>query len=131
MPLKLTLKAHEKVLIGTAVVVNGGTKAELIVLNTVPVLRERDVLTEDEANTPARRVYYTVLNMYANPGHEAEYHKIYFKLIRDFIDAVPNAKVLSLIAEMSQRILEGNHYQALKECRKLIDYETEVLTNAQ
>ena len=131
MPLKLTLKAHEKVLIGTAVIANGGAKSEITVLNTVPVLREKDILTEEEADTPAKRIYFVVLNMYANPDGEAEYHKLYFRLIREFIDAVGNARILEIIAEMSQRILEGNHYQALKECRRLIEYETEVLENAQ
>lgn len=131
MPLKLTLKAHEKVLVGTAVIANGGSKAEIIVLNTVPVLRERDIITEEEADTPAKRVYFTVLNMYANPDREPEFHKTYFKLIREFIDAVPNPKVLEIVANMSQQILEGNHYQALKECRKLIEYETEILNYAK
>ena len=129
MPLKLTLKAHEKVLIGSAVLANGESKADIIVLNTVPVLREKDIITEDEADTPAKRIYFTILNMYADPRNEGEYHKIFFKLVRDFIDAVPNPKVLGIIADMSQRILEGNHYQALKECRKLIEYETEVLNH--
>ena len=131
MPLKLSLRAHEKVLIGSAVIANGNSKADIVVLNTVPVLREKDIITEEEANTPARRIYFSVLNMYADPRNEANYHKIYFKLIRDFIDAVPNAKVLSIIADMSQRILEGNHYQALKECRKLMDYEAEVLNHVK
>ena len=51
MPLKLTLKPNEKILIGTAVITNAGPKSELIVQNTVPVLRERDIITEDKADT--------------------------------------------------------------------------------
>ena len=31
--------------------------------------------------------------------------------------------------ETSQKILEGDHYQALKICKKLLNYEAELLTN--
>ncbi|KAF0118435.1 MAG: flagellar protein FlbT [Rhodospirillaceae bacterium] len=127
MPLKLTLKPYEKVLIGNAVIASGGSKAEIVVMNTVPVVRERDVLTEEEADTPAKRVYFIILSMYADPGTETLYHKTYFRLIREFIDASRNEKVLDMIVNMSQKILSGNHYQALKICRKLITYEERVL----
>ncbi|MBI4966815.1 MAG: flagellar biosynthesis repressor FlbT [Rhodospirillales bacterium] len=131
MPLKITLKPHEKALIGTAVIANGSTKAELVILNKVPVLKEREIITADEADTPAKRIYVSILNMYANPRNERDYHDLYFSLIRQFIDAVPNEKVLGLFMEMSQKILEGDHYQALKVCRKLIDYEKEVLDHGK
>ena len=55
MPLKLTLKPNEKILIGTAVITNAGPKAELIVQNTVPVLRERDIITEEKADTRGKK----------------------------------------------------------------------------
>jgi flagellar protein FlbT len=131
MPLKITLKPHEKALIGTAVIANGATKAELVILNKVPVLKEREIITAEDADTPAKHIYVCILNMYANPRNERDYHDIYFQLIRQFIDAVPNEKVLGLFMEMSQKILEGDHYQALKACRKLIDYEKEVLDHGQ
>lgn len=131
MPLKITLKPHEKALIGTAVIANGSTKAELVILNKVPVLKEREIITADEADTPAKRIYVSILNMYANPRNERDYHDLYFSLIRQFIDAVPNEKVLGIFMEMSQKILEGDHYQALKVCRKLIDYEKEVLDHGK
>jgi flagellar protein FlbT len=131
MPLKITLKPHEKALIGTAVISNGATKAELVILNKVPVLKEREVITADEADTVAKKIYVTVLNMYANPRQEKDFHDIYFSFVREFIDAVPNERVLGIIMEMSQRILEGDHYQALKVCRKLIEFEQEVLNHGQ
>ncbi len=127
MPLKLTLKPYEKALIGNAVIANGGSKAEIVVMNTVPVVRERDVLTEEEADTPAKRIYFIILSMYADSRKEAQYHKTYFRLIREFIDASHNEKVLDMIVDMSQKILSNSHYQALKICRKLIAYEEQVL----
>ena len=76
MPLKLTLKPNEKVLIGTAVISNAGQKSELVIQNTVPVLREKDIITEENANTICRKIYHVILNMYVEPRNEKEYHDV-------------------------------------------------------
>jgi len=129
MPLKLTLKPNEKVLIGTAVLTNAGSKAEIIIQNNVPVLREKDIITEENADTIAKRIYFIVLNMYVDAKNESEYHTIYFKLINELMDIAPNTEVLALIMEISQKILEGEHYIALKICKKLLNYELELMAN--
>ena len=129
MPLKLTLKPNEKVLIGTAVITNAGQKSEIIIQNTVPVLREKDIITEENADTLAKKLYYIILSMYVDRKNENEFHKIYFKLIDELFDALPDRRNLAMVMAISRKILEGNHYQALKECRKLIEFESETLAN--
>ena len=129
MPLKLTLKPNEKVLIGTAVLTNAGSKAEIIIQNNVPVLREKDIITEENADTIGKKVYFIVLNMYVDAKNESEYHTIYFKLVNELMDIAPNTEILALIMEISQKILEGEHYIALKVCKKLLNYELELMAN--
>ena len=129
MPLKLTLKPNEKVLIGTAVVTNAGQKCEIIIQNTVPVLREKDIITKENADTICKKIYHTILNMYVDPQNEKEHHDIYFKLVKELFNAAPNQVVLALTMEVSQKILEGNHYQAVKTCKKLLNFEAELLAN--
>ena len=129
MPLKLTLKPNEKVLIGTAVLTNAGSKAEIIIQNNVPVLREKDIITEENADTIGKKVYFIVLNMYVDAKNESEYHTIYFKLINELMDLAPNTEILALIMEISQKILEGEHYIALKVCKKLLNYESELMAD--
>lgn len=129
MPLKLTLKPNEKILIGTAVIMNAGQKAELIIQNTVPVLRERDIITEEKADTLVKKIYFIILSMYVDPKNEGGYHSIYFKLVKELFNAAPDQVVLALVMEISQKILEGNHYQALKACRKLLNFEAELMAN--
>lgn len=131
MPLKITLKPHEKVLIGSAVIVNGGSKSELVVLNKVPVLRSKEIITPEQADTVAKNIYLAILNMYADPRNEKKYHDYYFVFVREFLSAVPTATSLSITMEISQKILEGDHYQALKVSRKLIDYEQEVMQHVK
>ena len=129
MPLKLTLKPNEKVLIGTAVLTNAGSKAEIIIQNNVPVLREKDIITEENADTISKKIYFIVLNMYVDPKNESEYHSIYFKLINELMDIAPNTEILAMIMEISQKILEGEHYIALKACKKLLNYELELMAD--
>ncbi|MDP6180867.1 MAG: flagellar biosynthesis repressor FlbT [Desulfatiglandales bacterium] len=129
MPLKLTLKPNEKVLIGTAVIVNVGQKSEIIIQNTVPVLRERDIITEEKADTLSKKIYYVILNMYVDSDKEAKFHEIYFKLIKELFNVWPDERVLTMVMEISRKILEGNHYRALKLCKKLVNFEAEVLAN--
>jgi flagellar protein FlbT len=129
MPLKLTLKPNEKVLIGTAVLTNAGSKTEIIIQNNVPVLREKDIITEENADTISKKIYFIVLNMYVDPKKESDYHTIYFKLINELMDIAPNTEVLAMIMEISQKILEAEHYMALKACKKLLNYELELMAN--
>jgi len=52
MPLRLTLKSQERVIIGGAVVKNGDSRTELHVENKVPILRETDILSPKLVKTP-------------------------------------------------------------------------------
>ncbi len=129
MPLKLTLKPDEKVLIGTAVLTNAGPKAEIIIQNTVPVLREKDIISEEKADTLVKKIYFIILSMYVDSKNEQKFHDIYFKLVKELFNACPDQVILALVVEVSQKILEGKHYQALKACKKLLKFEAELLAN--
>ncbi len=129
MPLKLTLKPDEKVLIGTAVLTNAGPKAEIIIKNTVPVLREKDIISEEKADTLVKKIYFIILSMYVDSKNEQKFHDIYFKLVKELFNACPDQVILALVVEVSQKILEGKHYQALKACKKLLKFEAELLAN--
>jgi flagellar protein FlbT len=61
--------------------------------------------------------------------NEKEYHSIYFKLINEMFEKVPNQGVIALVMKISQKIIEGEHYQALKICKKLLNFELELLAN--
>ena len=76
MPLKLTLKPDEKVLIGTAVLTNAGPKAEIIIQNTVPVLREKDIISEENADTVVKKIYFVILSMYVDSKNEQKFHNL-------------------------------------------------------
>ena len=128
MALKISLKPHERMIIDGAVVSNGTVKCELIIENNVPILRQKDIMSEKEANSPARRIYFAIQLMYIDEENLAVYHKNYWKLVKDFIQAAP--RVLPVVDEISHHILKGQYYQALKLAKNLIAYEREAIQHA-
>ncbi len=64
MALKITLKPQERVIIGGAAVTNGSARSILIIENDVPILREKDIMSEINANTPCKHLYFIIQLMY-------------------------------------------------------------------
>ncbi|MGA1869721.1 MAG: flagellar biosynthesis repressor FlbT [bacterium] len=128
MALKITLKPHERMVIGGAVVTNANsnTSANLIIENNVPVLREKDILSVKDANTPCTRIYFVIQLMYVDEENLVTHHNTYWKLVHDLIRAAPS--VLGLVDQISEQILNGRYYQALKIAQKLIKYERRLLS---
>jgi len=124
MALKLTLKPNEKMIIGGAVITNGNSKSNLIVENKVPILREKDILNEAEANTPGRRIYFAIQLMYIDETNVVAHHNSYWGLVKDFLSAAPSQ--IAVIDSMNEFILQRQYYKALKLCRELIEYEEEL-----
>jgi flagellar protein FlbT len=125
MPLKITLKPKERIILGGAVVTNGNSNANLIIENKVPVLRQKDIMTEKKANSPCRRLYFVIQLMYIDEENLIMHHNNYWKMVQDIVKAAPS--VVGLIDQISENILANNYYRALKLGKKLIDYEQEVI----
>jgi flagellar protein FlbT len=125
MPLKITLKPHEQLILGGAVICNGDTGARLTVKNEVPILREHDILSERETTTPCRRIYFAVQLMYVDEGNLAAHYKLYCSLVRDVATAAPSTARFT--DQISRLVMLRKYYPALKIARQLIDYEQELL----
>ena len=125
MALKISLKPHERMIIGGAVVTNGDSRTQLVIENRVPLLREKDILSEQEATSPARRIYFVTQLMYVDQENLMTHHQLYWNLVEELVRAAPS--VVNLVDQISEHILFGRYYQALKIARQLIEYEEEVM----
>jgi len=125
MPLKITLKPHERMIVGGAVITNGNTRCDLLIENKVSILRQKDIMNEKDADSPCRKIYFTIQLMYIDEENLIEHHNLYWKLVQDIVKAAPS--MLALIDQISEHILNNKNYQALKLARKLIDYEQEII----
>jgi flagellar biosynthesis repressor protein FlbT len=128
MALKVELKPGERIIMGECVVTNADQRTRLVIEGTVPILREKDIMTSDRADTPAKRIYLAVQLMYTSRDPRA-HHEVYFALVRDILTAAPS--VWPFIESINNHILTGKMYKALKDAHKLIVYEQELLDNAK
>ena len=125
MALKITLKPHERLIIGGAVISNGNAKTELIVENNVAILREKDIMNLKDADSPCKKIYFIIQMMYVDEKNIAEHHKTYWELVKDVVEAAPSTR--PMLQVISSDILHRNFYRALKAAKKLIEYEREVI----
>lgn len=126
MALKITLKPNERMILGGAVVTNGSAgTCELVIENRVPILRQKDIMTESGADSPCRRIYLSIQLMYIDEVNLSNYHKAYWELVRDLVQAAPST--VGLIDAISENVFQRKYYQALKLSKRLIDYEQEVI----
>ncbi|MBV8792606.1 MAG: flagellar biosynthesis repressor FlbT [Pseudolabrys sp.] len=127
MSLKVELKPGERIIIGDCVITNGGARTRFLIDGSVPILREKDILTSERADTPAKRIYLAAQLMYTSRDPRA-HHETYFSLVHDLVQAAPSA--WPYIETINNHILAGDMYKALKAAGALIAYEKELLDHA-
>lgn len=127
MGLKVELKPGERLILGDCVVTNGDQRTRLLVEGQTPILREKDIMTPAQADTPAKRIYLAVQLMYTSRDPRA-YHQDYFALMRELVQAAPSA--WPYVEAVSNHIMAGEMYKALKSAKNLIAYERELLDHA-
>ena len=76
---------------------------------------------------PAKRIYFAVQMMYMFSDKERHYQGKFNELVAAFIEAVPSSTPILL--DIGRKVIEGNLYSAMKDCKKLMRYEEEVLTH--
>lgn len=127
MPLKIDLKPNERLIIGNAAIRNGERRASFVIETNTRFLRESEIITESEADTPCKRLYVLLQVMYLvdNP-FEAE--TAFMTMASEIMQAVPSmAPRIAAIHEASDA---GERYKALKLGRELIAYEQGVRAHA-
>lgn len=89
MPLKIELKPHESIIIGESLITNDGERTRFYIEGNVPILREKFIMREKEANTPSKRVYFIVQQMYLTRG-DKQYQDLYIEYVKDLQAAAPS-----------------------------------------
>lgn len=127
MPLLIDFKSGDKLIINGSALENIGSNTKILVHNKSAILREKEVLLEEDARTPASRVYFELQGAYisADPHEREEHLKNYDLRLDEFISACPMAME---IAFKVREFVEHDHvYKGLKEAQNLIKYESGVL----
>lgn len=124
MALKVELKPFERIIIGQSLITNCETRTRLMIAGEAPILREKDILTAETADTPVKRLYLCVQMMYLE-NDIPKYQELYVGFVKDLLEAIPSFR--ESIETASKLILSGSLYNSLKEIQRLIKREAELL----
>lgn len=129
MKLKLNLAPGEFVIIGKARVENGGNRrCTLMISGTEKILRQRRIMREADATTPAKRLYFMVQCIYLADDREAllpHYHN----LAREVVQVWP--QLVLAVTDVGYALLSGDYYEALNKAGVIVDLESEALSKGE
>lgn len=123
--LRLTLKPHERAILGDAVIKNGPGRTSLFIENEVPILREADILSPRAVHTPCERIYMALQLVYMDTEHRDNMLIVYRSLVDEVRGAAPSLH--PLLDAIDVHVVAGEWYQAVKSARPLLEREREIL----
>src|SRR5262249_4148440 len=124
MALKIQLKPFERIIIGERLITNSDQRTRFVCEGNARILAGKDVLTAETADTPVKRIYLCVQMMYLE-NDIPKYQEVYFEFVKDLLAAAPSFR--KQIESASNHILNGSFYKALKDIKKLMAREDELL----
>jgi flagellar protein FlbT len=130
MALRISLRDGEKMIVNGAVLRSVG-RTDLSIENAASILRGRDLMTPEEANTPARRLYFACMMAYVDLGELSEHQDDIIRLVGELMDALQSPEAKSVCISFAQKVATSQFYKALADCRWLINYETEALQRVE
>jgi len=123
MALKLSLKPGERLVINGAVIANVDRRTTLIVHNKASILREKDILQEENVNSPAKRIYFPIMLMYMDQGTTDKFYEEFVKRMTEFMSAISSPDAINDCVQVSRDVMDKNYYKALMNCKKLVAFE--------
>ena len=118
MPLKLSLKPGETFVVNGAVVRNGDRRGVLLLETQARVLRKKDILRPSDADTPAGRAYFAVMQMYLLGEVDGPLYTQTADALAGLLAEMPDAQ--DDVLQISADVVAGDLYRALSRCRKLM-----------
>lgn len=130
--LVLKLGPHERVLINGAVIENGEKRSRLAVVTpNANILRLRDAIHPEEANTPVRRVCYIAQLILSGDAEAGETRMQLLRGIEQLSQVLTDHDSRAQLALASRAVLEDQHYQVLKALRALLPREERLFAAAR
>ncbi|RYH09205.1 flagellar biosynthesis repressor FlbT [Tropicimonas sp. IMCC6043] len=130
--LVLKLGPKERVLINGAVIENGELRSRLsIVTPKAHILRLRDAIHPEDANTPVRRVCYITQLVLSGDADPEEAQLQLLRGIEQLSQVLTDPDSQKRLGLATSAIIEGQHYQALKALRGLLPREERLFAAAR
>lgn len=128
MPLNLTLKPQEKLIVNGAVLSNNSPRAVTLAFhNKAQLLQQKDVLLPEEAKTPLLRTYFALQCMYLDAEGAENHRKLFMAFAAELFAATGNAEIRGAITQALVHVGAGEFYRALAALRAAIPVERRLL----
>ena len=126
--LVIKLGPRERLLLNGAVVENGDRRTRLSVLTpNTNVLRMKDAMRPEEAQTPVRRIcYISQLALSGDAAADKAKHQILLG-IEQLSQVLRDDDSRSILGDATHAVLEHDFYKTLRLLRSLIDREARLL----
>jgi flagellar biosynthesis repressor protein FlbT len=128
MALMIEIKSGDKLIINGAVIENSGPNTQLLIHNKSAILREKEVMSEDEVKTPASRIYFSLQCAYIFPNKVNDHVEQFEQFARQYLEASPSSA--HLMEEIVVAVQEENFYKSLKLSQKLLKQEKKLINGA-
>jgi len=130
--LVLKLGPKERILINGAVIENGDRRARLnIVTPNANILRLRDAIHPEEANTPVRRVCYIAQLVLSGDADISEARLQLLRGMEQLSQVLTDTDSRTQLATATDAVVSGDIYKALKALRSLLPREDRLLAAAE
>lgn len=127
--LVLKLNPNERVLVNGAVIENGARRSRISILTpNANILRLRDAIRPDEANTPVRRVCYIAQLVLSGDVEMATAKKQLIDGIEQLSQVFRDDDSKSHLTMATQAITVGDFYRTLKSLRALLPREDRLIS---
>lgn len=122
--LVLKLGPKERVLINGAVIENGDRRSRLSIMTPgAHILRLRDAIHPEEANTPVKRVCYIAQLVIAGEADPDEARPQLVRGMEQLSQVFTDRDSRILLGDATEAVLANQHYKALKALRGLLPRE--------
>jgi len=130
--LVLKLSPRERVLINGAVIENGDRRSRLaIVTPNANILRLRDAIHPENAQTPVRRVCYIAQLVLSGDVEAEDARNQLLRGIEQLSQVLKDNDSRSLLDQATEAVLEEQFYQCLKSLRGLLPREERLMSTAK
>ncbi len=129
--LVLKLGPKERVLINGAVIENGDRRSRLsIVTPGANILRLRDAIHPEQANTPVRRVCYAVQLVLSGDQSPDEARMQLLRRIEELSQVLTDPDSRTHLTDATDALFEDQFYRCLKSLRMLLPREARLLAHS-
>jgi flagellar protein FlbT len=126
--LVLKLAPKERVLVNGAVIENGDRRSRLSIMTPgANILRLRDAIHPENANTPVRRVCYAIQLILTGDSDPTRANLLILRHIEELSQVFLDPDSRSSLADATDALVNGQHYRCLKALRSLLPREERLI----